>query len=86
MLESILSILASVIPAVLGWFGMGKAPDGPSPDFTSGRALGAAEQNNGQSDKVLSDVEKARAAEWAIDADRLRNTANPLGPNKYRRD
>lgn len=82
MWESILSIVATV----LGWVGMGKAPDVPSQDFASGRALGGAEQNNEQSNRVLSDVEKARASERIVDADRLRASTDPLGPDKYRRD
>ena len=86
MFASILDLLASVLPTVLGWFGAGKAPDGPSPDFTSGRALGAAEQNNQASNKVLSDVEKARASERAVDADRLRGKSDVLAADKYRRD
>jgi hypothetical protein len=86
MWTSVLDLLTSVLPTVLGWFGVGKASDSPSPDFTAGRALGAAEQNNEQSNRVLSDVEKARASERIVDADRLRASTDPLGPDKYRRD
>lgn len=81
MIESILSIVATV----LGWFGAGKAPDGPSPEYTSGEAAGSLRTANDNQDRVLKDVEKARAVERSSDADRLRN-ADPLGPDKYRRD
>lgn len=82
MIESVLSILATV----LGWFGVGKPQDGPSPDFTSGEALGASQQAQKDTGGVINDLDKARAVERASDSDRLRGTTDPRGPDKYRRD
>lgn len=86
MWASVLDIIASALPTVLGWFVFGKAQDGPSADYKAGEAAGALRTANDNQSKVLSDVEKARSVERAADSDRLRASADPLGPDKYRRD
>lgn len=86
MWSAVLDLFASALPTVLGWFGVGKAQDSPSPDFTSGEALGASQQAQKDTGGVINDLDKARAVERAADSDRLRGTADPRGPDKYRRD
>jgi hypothetical protein len=86
MWTSVIDLLTSVLPTVLGWFGVGKASDSPSPDFTAGRALGAAETANDNQGKVLADVEKARAVERASDADRLRGKSDVYADDGFKRD
>ncbi len=86
MWASILDIIASALPAVLGWLGLGKAPDGPSPDYTAGEAAGALKMANDNQSKVLRDVQKANAIDRASDADRLRGKSDLRTDDGFRRD
>lgn len=87
MWASVLDIIASALPAVLGWLGLGKAPDGPSPDYKAGEDAGRLQEANDNKDRILDHAEIARAIDRAADEQRLRdNGTDPRASDGFRRD